>query len=71
MSEDYSAQLASVRAAIAVIEAGAQSYVMGRKTVTRANLSTLYQREERLMRIIKSQSSGDSMTDIGVYGGME
>lgn len=46
--DTYTAQLVSVRAAIAAIEGGAQDYSMGGARVTKADLATLYKRESEL-----------------------
>lgn len=55
----YAEQLDAVQQAIEKIESGAQSYVgpTGRQ-LTRADLETLYKREERLMMKVKRESSG-------------
>ena len=59
MAKTYTEQLDAVQAAIEKIEAGAQSYTgpTGRQ-LTRADLETLYKREERLMAKVKRESSG-------------
>ena len=49
-------RLASVQAAIAAIEGGAQSSTSLGGTVTRADLRTLYAQEERLERKIANES---------------
>lgn len=49
----YEEQLTSVQAAIAAIEGGAQSYEMDGRKIERADLATLYAREERLMGAVK------------------
>lgn len=58
----YTEQLESVQAAIAAIEEGAQSYTIqtpgGSRTVTRADLKTLYDREERLMPKAQREAAG-------------
>jgi len=71
MALSNSEQLASVQAAIAAIEGGAQEYYIGSRRVRRAEIKDLYAREERLQRIVASENSSDSMTSIGVYGGVE
>lgn len=43
------AQLTSVQAAISAIEGGAQSFTIGDRSYTRANLKTLYDREKSLL----------------------
>jgi len=52
------AQLASVQAAIAAIEAGAQSATVDGQTVSRAELRTLYAREQRLLNKIDRGNKG-------------
>ena len=52
------AQLASVQAAIAAIEEGAQSATVDGQTVTRPDLQTLYAREERLLNKIDRGDRG-------------
>lgn len=42
-------QLESVQTAIAAIESGAQSYELHGRSFTKANLETLYKREENLL----------------------
>ena len=51
-------QLTSVQAAIAAIEAGAQSATCEGQTVTRAELGRLYAREERLLNKIDRADRG-------------
>lgn len=51
-------QLASVQAAIAAIEGGAQSYEISGRKVTRADLATLYSREEVLLTRQQRESRG-------------
>lgn len=46
--ETYTEQLERVQAAIAAIESGAQSYSVAGRSLTRADLSTLYSREKWL-----------------------
>ena len=52
MAATLAEQLASVQAAIAAIESGAQSTTNDGRTLTRADLRTLYAREERLLNKI-------------------
>lgn len=55
----YTEQLESVQAAIAAIEGGAQSHSINGRAMSRADLGTLYAREERLVPLaIKEQSAG-------------
>lgn len=57
----YEEQLDSVQAAIAAIEGGAQKYEMDGRTVERAELKTLYDREARLMRLVKRAQAGGGL----------
>lgn len=59
MAKTYSEQLDEVQAAITKIESGAQSYTgtSGRQ-LTRADLKTLYDREERLLQKVQRETSG-------------
>lgn len=52
MAATLAEQLESVQAAIAAIESGAQSTTIDGQTVNRADLKTLYIREENLLRKI-------------------
>ena len=54
----YLEQLESCQSAIAAIEAGAQSLTISGKQYTKADLATLYKREERLMPLAAKESSG-------------
>ena len=54
-------QLASVRAAIAAIEGGAQEYQIANRRLQHADLATLYARETRLKTELAS------LTDGGIY----
>lgn len=58
----FNEQLESVQAAIEAIEGGSQSYTIqtpgGSRTVSRADLKTLYEREERLMPKAQRESAG-------------
>lgn len=56
--DTYSAQLASVRSAIAAIEAGAQEYSIGGQRVVKADLKLLYDRERELEGKIASETYG-------------
>jgi len=55
-------QLASVQAAIAAIESGAQSAASEGESLTRADLNTLYTREERLLNKIARAARGGNIT---------
>ena len=59
-------QLASVQAAIAAIESGAQSYSILGRTVTRANLKELYAREAHLEAKIARANRGGMRVTYGV-----
>ena len=54
----YAEQLANVQAAIEAIETGAQSYSINGRSFQRADLETLYKREQRLMRMVRRESRG-------------
>ena len=54
----YTEQLESVQAAIAAIEGGAQSYSIAGRSLSKADLGTLYAREEYLMPKAKREQSG-------------
>ncbi|WP_299393262.1 hypothetical protein [Pelagibius sp.] len=58
MAKTYSEQLDEVQTAIAKIEAGGQSWSIGNRSFTRADLGELYQREERLTRLVRRESRG-------------
>lgn len=58
MAATLAEQLTSVQAAIAAIEAGAQSATVDGQTVVRAELRTLYTREERLLNKIARGDKG-------------
>ena len=52
-------QLERVRAAIAEIEGGAQEYSITNRRITKANLATLYARENALKAEIARRDGGD------------
>ena len=54
----YTEQLEAVQAAIAAIEGGAQAYAINGRSVTRADLGTLYARESALMAKAVREQSG-------------
>jgi len=58
MAATLAEQLASVQAAIAAIESGAQSTTNDGQTLARADLRTLYAREERLLNKIDRGDRG-------------
>ena len=66
----YTEQLESVQAAIAAIEDGAQEYTIstgaGSRTVKRADLSTLYDREQRLHPLAARKTSTRKSVRYGV-----
>ena len=57
--ETLETQLARVRSAIVAIEEGAQEYQIANRRLTKANLSTLYARENSLMAAIARRDGGD------------
>ena len=57
-TKTYQVQLESVQAAIAVIEPGGQSTGIGGRTLTQADLQTLYEREQRLRRFVAREARG-------------
>lgn len=56
--ETYTEQLERVQAAIAAIEGGAQSYAIGNRSLTRADLGELYERETKLRRDVARETRG-------------
>ncbi len=52
MAETYAVQLERVQAAIAAIESGAQSYSIAGRSLSRADLNTLYEREKWLRAMV-------------------
>ena len=59
MAATLAQQLASVQAAIAAIEGGAQSAASEGESLARADLKTLYDREERLLNKIARGDKGN------------
>lgn len=57
--ETLETQLTRVQEAIRAIEEGAQEYQIANRRLTKANLSTLYARENRLMAAIARRDGGD------------
>lgn len=58
MAKTYAEQLDAVQLAIDAIEGGAQSYTgISGRALTRADLKTLYDREERLMLRVQRETS--------------
>lgn len=62
----YTEQLASVQAAIATIEGGAQSYAIEGRSVSRGDLETLYKRESWLRKMADREARGGSFRVRGV-----
>lgn len=60
-TESYQTQLERVQAAIAAIEGGAQSYSIAGRAMTRGDLKTLYEREERLRALAIRETRGGGM----------
>ena len=58
----YTEQLESVQAAIEKIESSGQAYSIGGRTLTRADLPTLYEREKRLIALVNKESRGGIRT---------
>lgn len=54
----YQTQLESVQAAIAAIEAGSQSYSIAGRSMSKADLGTLYEREKWLRRMVDRETRG-------------
>ena len=59
-------KLASVQAAIAAIEGGAQSYSAPGISATRADLKTLYERESKLEQLVSRETRGTGGLGYGV-----
>jgi len=57
--ETLETQLARVQEAIRAIEEGAQEYQIANRRLTKANLATLYARENSLMAAIARRDGGD------------
>ena len=57
--ETLETQLARVQEAIRAIEEGAQEYQIANRRLTKANLSTLYARENALKAEIARRDGGD------------
>ena len=54
----YAQQLEDVQTAIAAIEGGAQSYSIGNRALSRADLKTLYAREQWLRKMADREDRG-------------
>ena len=57
-TESYQVQLERVQASIAKIESGAQVYQRGDRSLTRASLPALYERERWLRRMAEREATG-------------
>jgi hypothetical protein len=69
MARDKQTQLDDVDSAISAIENGAQSYTLAEgRTVTKANLKTLYEERKRLDGIISRQSGVRTRVYSGRFG---
>jgi hypothetical protein len=64
----YQSQLESVQAAIAAIEGGAQSYSIAGRSLTRGDLSTLYEREQWLRGQVTREEANGGRAGIRVRG---
>jgi hypothetical protein len=71
MSRTTQERLDGVTAAIEAIEGGAQEYWIGGRKCVRGDLKTLYAQEIHLVQLLNTEAEGDSMTTLGVYGGVE
>ena len=58
--ESTETQLERVQAAIAAIESGSQSYSIGGRTLTKADLKTLYEREKDLKLSLSDGAYGST-----------
>lgn len=57
----YTKQLEEVQIAIAAIEAGSQSYSVGSRSLIRADLGKLYDREKWLRRMVERKDNNGKM----------
>ena len=62
----YEQQLEEVQAAISAIEGGAQSYSIGGRSLARADLKTLYEREKQLRSDVAREKRGGMPVKRGV-----
>jgi len=67
MAATLADQLDSVQTAIAAIEGGAQSYTINGRSFTRADLATLYAREERILTKIERDSNTGGMRTVAEF----
>jgi hypothetical protein len=58
--ESTETQLERVQAAIAAIESGSQSYSIGGRAMTKADLKTLYEREKDLKLSLADETYGST-----------
>lgn len=58
MAKTYAERLERVQAAIMAIEDGAQSYMIGGRSMTRASLGELYKQERYLERMASREANG-------------
>ena len=56
--KEAKAELSQINTAITMILGGAQSYTIGSRSITRADLKTLYKRKDTLDDLITSLSGG-------------
>jgi hypothetical protein len=62
----YAEQLEDVQTAISAIETGAQAYSIQGRSLTRADLGQLYQREKHLRRMVDREERGGICVRYGV-----
>lgn len=65
MPESLEDQLTRVQTAIAAIESGAQSYSIAGRSLSRADLETLYRREQFLLGRIARRDGGGIRVRLG------
>lgn len=66
--ETLQEQLLRVQKAIAKIESGVQSYHIGNRNITRADLKTLYDRENQLKATIAAEENGGMLLTFAQMG---
>lgn len=64
--KSYSQQLEEVQNAIAQIETGGQAYNVEMYGLTRANLKTLYDREQYLRKMVDREENGGIKIQYGI-----
>lgn len=67
-TETLQEQLLRVQRAIAKIEGGAQSYQIGNRNITRADLKALYDRENQLKAAIAAEENGGLLRTFAQMG---